>query len=93
MIRRLTFIPMLLLSASAFAQESAFPPHPQGRPGGQPQQVDPRLSGPMMNAMKAQIDLLNAALKAATEDAQTREGEWTEWVKGWFGEKPAEPPK
>lgn len=68
---------MILCSASAFAQE----PQP-------PQQVDQRLVGPAMTAMRAQMALLDAALKAATEDAQKREADLALWFKGWFGDKP-----
>jgi hypothetical protein len=70
---------MILCSASAFAQE--------------PQQIDPRLAGPAMNALRAQMALLDAALKAANEDAQKREADLAGWFKGWFGEKPAESAK
>ena len=54
----------------------------------QPQSPSPdaRISGPMMQALQAEINLRDAALKAIQEDAAAREKQWQDWFKEWCGE-------
>jgi hypothetical protein len=52
------------------------------------QQVDPRLAGPMVQALQSQIALQAAVIKAKDEDQQKKDADLAEWFKGWFGEKP-----
>jgi hypothetical protein len=66
---------LLMVTASAFAQQQSQP-------------VDPRIAGPMIEAQKAEISLRDAALMAVQEDAKRRETEWHDWFKAWCGDTP-----
>ncbi len=71
---------LLAGTSSTQAQQAAPPP-------------DPRLSGLMIQAQRAQIALLEAALAAAQEDASRRDVALATWFCGWFGEDAASCPK
>lgn len=64
-------IPALLLALPAFAQEQA---------------IDPRLAGPAVKAMQAEIQLREAMIQALREDSQKREADLAAWFKAWFAE-------
>jgi hypothetical protein len=44
------------------------------------QQVDPRISGPMIQALQAQLALGQAMLKAQQEDAEARQATLWQWL-------------
>lgn len=45
------------------------------------QQIDPRLAAPMVNAAKAEMTLLEAAVRALQEDMQQLDARWAEYSK------------
>jgi len=47
---------------------------------------DPRIAGPMMQALQAELVLRDAALKAMQEDSAKRETQWQDWFKAWCGD-------
>jgi hypothetical protein len=53
------------------------------------QTTDPRIAGPMIAAMQAEIALRDAAIKAMQEDATKRDAQWAEYSKSLW-EKPKE---
>jgi hypothetical protein len=44
------------------------------------QQPDPRLSGPMINALQAQLAFQQALMKAQADDAEAQKATLWEWV-------------
>jgi hypothetical protein len=53
------------------------------------QTTDPRIAGPMIAAMQAEIALRDAAIRAMQEDATKRDAQWAEYSKSLW-EKPKE---
>ncbi len=45
--------------------------------------IDPRLAGPAVTAMQAEVALREAIIKVLQEDATKREQEWKDWFKAW----------
>lgn len=74
-----------LLLTSLFVLGLALPIEAQQAP-------DPRIAGPMITAMQAEIALRDAAIKAMQEDATKRDAQWAEYSKPLW-EKPKEEPK
>lgn len=60
-----------------------------GAPAFAQQAPDPRIAGPMITAMQAEIALRDAAIKAMQEDATKRDAQWAEYSKSLW-EKPKE---
>jgi hypothetical protein len=52
----------------------------------EPITVDPRLAGPMVQALQAEIALRDAVMKAQREDREKHDAALTEWFKNYFGE-------
>ena len=73
-MRRIVLIAALTLASPAFAQA--------------PSPVDPRLAGPLVTALKAQLDLAQAAVRVMQEDQEKKEADLAAWFTAWFGEKP-----
>jgi len=67
----------------ADAQE---PKEQQAVLAGAPQRptVDPRIAGPLINALQAEVALKDAAIKAMKEDQEKRETDLRTWFEGWF---------
>ncbi len=68
-------VSLMVIAFAAMAQQQA--PSP-----------DARISGPMIQALNAEIALRDAALKAVQEDATKREQEWKDWFKAWCESTP-----
>ena len=73
-MRIMVFLLALTLSCPAMAQA--------------PSPVDPRLAGPLVTALKAQLDLAQAAVRVMQEDQEKKEADLAAWFTAWFGEKP-----
>lgn len=56
-------------------------------------QVDPRLAAPMVQALRAELALSNAAILAIQEDAAKREAAWAEYSKSLWQAPEPEPAK
>ena len=69
----------LLLPAAAWAQE----PPPKAPP------VDPRLAGPLMQALQAQVELQRAMMAAQHEDAEAQKATLWQWFLAAKGAKDA----
>lgn len=53
---------------------------------------DPRIAGPLIDALRAELALRDAAIKAMQEDVAKREKEWAEYSRPiWDLEKMAAP--
>jgi hypothetical protein len=52
------------------------------------QPVDPRLAGPMLQALQAELALRDAIIKAQKEDEDKQKVEMAEWFKAWFAATP-----
>jgi hypothetical protein len=74
-MKRLALAAALLFATPALAQQP-------------PPQIDPRLSGPMVEALQAQVGFQQAVIKAMQEDKGKKDADLAAWFKGWFGDKP-----
>jgi hypothetical protein len=50
--------------------------------------IDPRVAGPMVQALQAQLGFQQAVMRATQEDQAKKDADLAEWFKGWFGDKP-----
>lgn len=71
MLKIIAFTIVAVIATAAMAQEP----------------LDPRLTGPMLQALQAEVTLRDAAIKAMREDKEKRDQDLAAWFKGWFGEK------